>query len=330
VNKAILRGVVVIRLRTSLGCGLILLSFAAAARAQTRDAGRSVEVAVGERKATVTIGDKLFAEYDFASYARPILYPLLGPGQVSFVRHWPMRDDVPGEAHDHPHHKSLWFAHGDVNGVDFWSEKGSIRNQQIQPAETDGDAWPGLVAVNQWVGPDGPICREVATLRFAATDEARWVDCQYELSGETEIVFGDTKEGTFALRTHPGLNLTRAENGPPAGHAENSAGERDGAIWGRPARWVCYYGQIEEQDCGLAILDHPQNLRHPTTWHARDYGLVAANPFGLHDFLGQPRGSGEFRLPAGESLRLRYRVILFRGPFERQTIEDWFQEFGSR
>ena len=286
-----------------------------------------VTVEIGDSKAVVQAAGELFAEYDFTSYARPILYPLLGPGQVSLVRHWPMRADVAGEAHDHPHHKSLWFAHGDVNGLDFWSEKARIKNLRIGLASTESEEWPGLIAVNQWMGTEGVVCNESATLRFAAMEHTRFIDCRYQLTSEQEVVFGDTKEGTFALRTHPALNLTSTSDGPPPGHAENSEGDRDQAIWGKPARWVAYFGTIDGQPYGLAILDHPGNLRHPTTWHARDYGLVAANPFGLHDFLQRPRGAGDFRLKPGEALTLRYRVILFRGPYHRENIVGWFDQF---
>ncbi len=289
----------------------------------------TVTVTVGEAVATIKAGDELFAEYDFRQYARPILYPLLAPGQVSLVRHWPMRNDVPGEAHDHPHHKSLWFAHGQVNGFDFWSEKASIKNVSIEPAPGDDKVWPGFVAVNEWLGDGKPVCQETATLRFAAAEDWRMVDCKYELTSSEKVVFGDTKEGTFALRTHPALNLTAAENAPPPGHAENSAGERDQAIWGRPAEWVAYFGTIDDQAYGLAVLDHPENLRHPTTWHARDYGLVAANPFGLHDFLNQPRGAGEFVLEPGKTLTLHYRVVLFRGEYSRELVQGWFRDFSE-
>jgi hypothetical protein len=286
-----------------------------------------VTVAIAETKATIQADGELFAEYDFSTYARPIVYPLLAPGQVSLVRKWPMRDGVAGEAHDHPHHKSLWFAHGNVNGLDFWSEKAQIKNVRIGPTEPDEKAWPGLVAVNQWLGPDGVVCQETATLRFAASQDWRLVDCLYQLTADQEVLFGDTKEGTFALRTHAALNLTPTPDGPPAGHAENSGGERDQAIWGKPAQWVAYFGTIDGQEYGLAVLDHPQNLRHPTTWHARDYGLVAANPFGLHDFLQKPPGTGDYVLKPGDSLTLHYRVVLFRGPYRRENVGAWFEEF---
>ncbi len=299
------------------------------AQEQRSASDTGIRISVEKTKAVVTTGGDLFAEYDFASYSKPILYPLMAPGQVNITRNWPMRDDVVGEAHDHPHHKSLWFAHGDVNGLDFWSEKARIENDSVERIDDVNAAdWAGIVAHNRWMGKDGPVCREVGTLRFKATADQRFVDCDYVLTGDRDVTFGDTKEGTFALRTNPALNLTKSsDEAPPAGHAENSEGLHDKELWGQRAKWVSYFGKIDEQDFGIAIFDHPSNLRHPTTWHARDYGLVAANPFGLHEFQGEPAGSGRFVLKPGEKLHLRYQLVIFRGKFDRAQVEAWFDEF---
>ena len=267
--------------------------------------------------------------YDFTSYAKPILYPLKGPGGIEVTRNYPMKTGVPGEATDHEHHKSLWFAHGAVNGLDFWSEKARITATDVRLLRDETNNWPGFVANNLWLDRDKPILTEQATLRFADRGDVRFVDLDFVLTAETDVRFGDTKEGTFAIRTHPALQLKREDDSLPVGHAENSVGQTDGAIWGQQAEWVSYFGQIDGVDMGIAIFDHPENLRHPTTWHARDYGLVAANPFGLHDFLKQSAGSGDFDLPRGKQLRLHYRVAIYRGGFERKKISAWFDEFKS-
>ena len=128
-------------------------------------------------------------------------------------------------------------------------------------------------------------------------------------AGDAPVVFGDTKEGSFGMRLHPALRL----KGPVAiGHIRNSTGAVDGQVWGKRAAWVRYEGIVEDEPVGAVLFDHPGNLRHPTWWHARDYGLVAANPFGAHDFEGAPAGTGDFELPAGERLELRWRVTLYR------------------
>ena len=93
------------------------------------------------------------------------------------------------------------------------------------------------------------------------------------------VVFGDTKEGTFAIRVRPELQPKELEAKPGVkGRLVNSEGLVDGAAWGKRARWVDYSGAVEGAMVGIVMFDHPANLRHPTWWHARDYGLCGANP----------------------------------------------------
>jgi hypothetical protein len=281
----------------------------------------------------VICAGELFCGFDPGTYAKPIFYPVNWPGEVCATRHFPMREGVAGEADDHRHHKSLWFAHGNVNGVDFWSEKGVIKNQSVEVLTESGQR-VALASHNVWLDGESAICNETARFSFAATRASRIIDAEFELRAETgPVVFGDTKEGTFAIRTHPALQLTnavRAAKGLPLGQAINSDGITGPAVWGRRARWVYYTGEIDGQEVGLAILDHPTNLRHPTTWHARDYGLVAANPFGLHDFLNAAPGEGAVRLEIGQSLVLRYRVVLHGGSPDRDLVERLFEEFSRQ
>lgn len=294
------------------------------------DPPKPISIQQGDGFVSALTEGQVFATYDYSTYARPILYPLRGPGHVDLTRHFPMREGVPGEAADHPHHKSVWFAHGDVNGLDFWSEKARIANQSLEILEGDASRGPGWIAVNHWLKGDDTLLTERATIRFVDRGDLRLIDFEFQLTANTDVTFGDTKEGTFAIRTHPNLQLRRDDPSLPVGHAENSAGQTDGAIWGQPAKWVCYYGQIGDAPMGLALFDHPGNLRHPTTWHARDYGLVGANPFGLHDFLKQPAGSGDFSLPAGQRTTFRYCIALFGGDFAREKIEQWYSDFAGR
>ena len=100
-------------------------------------------------------------------------------------------------------------------------------------------------------------------------------------------------------------------------------------IWGKPARWVHYHGAIEGQPYSVTLFDAPGNLRHPTTWHAREYGLVAANPFGLSYFNGAGKGAGDFRLTQGQSRTFRYGVLIHRGELSVNDIEKHYQAFAD-
>lgn len=299
---------------------------------------------------TIKPRGELFAQFIFGETAefgvqpRPFVYPIIGPTGAAMTRNFPMREGVDNEATDHPHHTSLWFTHGNVNGIDFWTRgagKGVIRATRVERSDRLSNNSAGPEAVDavidiiesheEWIAPDGvKLIDGVSTLTFSQ-DGYRYIDCHYSLvpaAGVEKVTFGDTKEGTMAIRTHPALRL----KGPVAtGHCVNSEGHTDGACWGKRAKWVAYWGVIDGKTCGIAVFDHPTNLRHPTWWHARDYGLIAANPFGIHDFeKGQPRGAGDYTLEAGQTLSLRYRFVFFAGTAEEANIaghyEAWVAE----
>ena len=99
----------------------------------------------------------------------------------------------------------------------------------------------------------------------------------------------------------------------PAARMMASDGKINGEIWGTRQDWVDYTGPVHGELWGITMMDGPDNLRHPETWHARDYGLLAANPFGLHEFLHEAKGAGDFTLAPGQTLHLRYRLLFHPG-----------------
>ncbi len=278
---------------------------------------------------------ELLTAYHDQGFRKPILYPVNGPQQTMVMRHYPVKKGVPGEAVDHPHHKSIWFAHGDVNGVSFWDEQGEIKSIGKPVLSQDP---PSIVSQHSWESDGKVIATDTTKIRFGATTQSRsllddgwWIDYQVSVhASEGELKLGDTKEGTFAIRTHPNLRL---KNDPKqgvttaVGHALNSAGQTDLQLWGQKATWVAYSGQIDQVDVTLVMMDHPTNLRFPTTWHAREYGLVAANPFGLSYFQKQPKGAGDFIIPKGGHLEFRYRLVISPGTLTAPQIDRLFQEF---
>ena len=79
---------------------------------------------------------------------------------------------------------------------------------------------------------------------------------------------------------------------------------------------------------GIALFDHPANFRHPTNWHARDYGLLGANPFGLSVYEGPDR-NGEYLLPAGDTLEFRHRVYVHYGNAAESRVADRYRDYVS-
>ncbi len=289
---------------------------------------------VGDR-ILVTVDGQPFTEYRPGGPAGggghfPHLYPVHGPGGLALTRSWPM-SETEGEERDHPHHRSLWFAHGEVGPADasrpsdFWTGRGgsAIVHGQILAIES-GEAGV-LRTSSSWVAPGGDeLLQEERTMTFRAgnldTGQAwRAIDFEVRLrAGGGAVILGDTKEGTMAIRVAPTL---RHEGDRAAGSMRNSEGVEGAAVWGKRAAWVHYSGPIDGKPVGIAIFDHPENLRHPTWWHARAYGLFAANPFGVHDFEKAEKGTGDWTIPAGGELRLRYRLLFHDGVVSPEQLD---------
>lgn len=188
----------------------------------------------------VTLDGVEFTNYVHAGpgRAKPVLHPLRGPNGVPLTRSWPLGPLLAGEPKDHPHQESFWFAHGNVNGHDFWTGRGGAR---IEHVAIDSAADGVIEARCRWLAKDGTeVCRDRRTMRFAAEGDDRTIDHEITITaGATPVVFGDTKEGTMAVRVRPELTVA-AEGGASGGtgHYLNAAGDRDKRVWGRPAAWV--------------------------------------------------------------------------------------------
>ncbi len=270
-----------------------------------------------------------FATVHIAAEPRPYVWPLYAPGQVPVTRNHPMAERD-GEQSDHPHHQSLWLAHGNVNGFDFWHGKGHRERMVLATTLAKFGHEPyGLVQCEyNWLVDDNTVVlRESRQLRFHDDGDARMIDVFVELRATTDDVrFGDTKEGTFAMRLHPAL---RVDGKVASGDLRNSEGDHGKAVWGKRARWIADHGVVDGNSVGIAMFDHPKNLRHPTWWHARNYGLLAANPFGMHDFEKKPKGAGDFVLKKGESLSLRYRIVLYGEGWDDARMESAYADWAN-
>ncbi|MFY9343836.1 MAG: PmoA family protein [Planctomycetota bacterium] len=290
-----------------------LLCACASPRVDTQRDGDAVHVWIdGQPFGTVHCG----------ASPRPFVFPVIGPGGVAMTRSFPMAD-VAGETKDHPHHVSLWFAHGDVNGFDFWAGKRGERIEWDGRCEVASGEAGRVVCGYRWLAGDTLVCTEERELRFAAFgDDARTIDVIVTLRpAVTALVLGDTKEGTFAVRVREEL---RVDGSGGKARLIDSEGRRDGAAWGKRARWIDDTGIVDGREVGMALFDHPGNHAHPTWWHARTYGLLAANPFGVHDFERKPAGTGSLTVPVGGSLRLHYRVLLHGAGWDRARLDAAF------
>ena len=313
---------------------------------QAADAVPKVTLTPMADRVRVEIGGQLFTEYIFGDGAtKPYCYPVLASDGTPMTRDFPMKK-TGMEDTDHPWHRSLWFAHSIVNGVDFWNEgkgdkghspdaKGKTVQEKILET-TSGDVGV-LHTQDQWVAPDGKvICTDDRVIRFHGEGDARIMDFEVTLHAPTNepLVMGDNKDGTIAMRLAQWMTMPHKSNfqgatEPGAGHIVNSTGLRDNDVWGKRADWCDYYSPHEGKTYGVAIFDHPDNLRHPTWWQARDYGLFGANPFGKHDYENLPDQphAGDYTIPAGGDLTLRYRFYFHYGNEKDAGIAGRYAEY---
>lgn len=276
----------------------------------------------------IEIDGSLFTEYLVRSGAKPVLWPILGPTGQPMTRAYPM-GEIPGETKDHIHQRSLWFTHGDVNGISFWHENakhGTIVHRRF--AEVKSGAEATLITENDWVGPDNKkILTDECRLKFGVEENVRWIDFGITLKASSGLViFGDTKEGTFGVRVAETMRVD-AKTG---GRIINSHGQTDLAAWGRKAAWVDYHGPVGGQTVGIAIMNHPSSFRFPTFWHVRTYGLFAANPFGRREFPDGGKQDGSYTLSEGQTITLRYRVWLHKGDEKEGRVAAAYESYASQ
>ena len=317
-----------------LGTAIFLLNAWQASSAKA--ASPSVKLTQEPDRIRVEVDGELFTEYRFKGAPHVYYYPLLFPGGIPMTRSYPMVPDSKGEDHDHPHHRSLWFSHGDVNGIDFWSEiakAGSIVHDKFLEVTSGRDS--GVIrSANKWVATDGKvICTDETTFRVFSGKGLRTIDFEVTLKASegSDVTLGDTKEGTMALRLNETMRLkpNKENTGKPGGQIVQSSGVTGDKTWGKQAEWCDYSGPINGKIMGVAIFDHPSNPRHPTWWHVRDYGLFAANPFGVHDFEKKPAGTGNMLIPAGKSVTFRYRIVLHEGDEKQADIATLYKTFAT-
>ncbi|HXA04836.1 MAG TPA: PmoA family protein [Bryobacteraceae bacterium] len=305
-------------------------------------AQQNVEVQRKEKQIEITIGGKPFTTYYFdEAVAKPYLMPLRSAQGTIVTRGYPVGNEVPpGSERDksfEPHQRPLYFAHGNIGGLDFWGEEvfakffndhgkqeyGHMVMEKIDEAR-GGDA--GVIKAQfSLQGPRGRVIGdETQAFTFRGDDHTRVIDCEFTVRATNgPLTFGDSKEGTFGIR------VAKELDSPPA-HMVNSQGaEGEKAIWGKRADWVDYDGKVEGEDLGIAVLDHPKSFRHPTTWHARGYGLLAANPFGLRDFTRDPNQDGSWTIPERKSLTFRYRVVIHHGDYKTANIAEAYQKYAA-
>jgi hypothetical protein len=325
-----------------------ILLFASAALAAAQ-----VKIAPGPEKIAVEIGGKPFGDFYVAGkdITKPYLWPLRAASGTYVTRAFPMEKaaDETGFPVDHLHQRGMWMAHEVVTPastgikMDFWNndpsyattprkgaEKDTLGVMKLKkPVEVKSGANQGTItAVFDWVDMKGerpPVLTENRVMTFYQDPAMRIVDVDATLTALEKVTFGDSKDGFFGIRMRPVLQEDKG-----TGRIRNADGlVTEKELWGKPSKWADYSGEVAGEKVGLAILDHPSNPHHPVRWHARAYGLFAANPFGLAVFTNDKSQSGAVTLEKGQSLRFRYRVVIHPGDAATAKIEEAWTKFAA-
>jgi hypothetical protein len=310
------------------------------------------------RRVDVTIDGQPFTSYIWPeSQMKPALYPILTEKGAPVTRGFPL-DPRPGERTDHPHQVGLWLSYGSVNGIDFWNNStarkpeeqakmGRTRQAKVVEA-TSGPAEGKLRVATEWLVPgDEVVLDEDTTFVFRVGPAGRLIERTTTLTARVPVVFADNKEGFFGMRVARGLEhpsrepaiFTDAEGRPTSvpvldntsatGLYRSSEGKEGEEVWGTRGRWVALSGRAGTESVTVAILDHPKNPGAPTYWHARGYGLFAANPLGQKELSG---GKDELnlKLEEGKSATFRYLVLVTSKGFAAPAVEELWKDFAKR
>ena len=290
-------------------------------------AGTDVKFVQDTNKIDILIGGNLLTTYRYGSeLTKPILYPVKSPSGIVLTRGFPF-EKIPGESNDHPHHTGIFFTYDKVNNDGFWNNATSP--PQIKHIKTTKMESGQLSTISHWVGKSGKtLLEEKRDMVFSAEPNQYVIDFNITLTAQDEkIVFGDTKEGMFAIRVADWLS----EEKGTGKYLDSQGNIGEPNIWGKKATWARLEGNKNGKTIGIAIFNHPASACYPTYWHTRGYGLFSADPLGQLDFLKgrnvenpQPLN---FTLQPGQNAVFRFRMIIYEGPKPAEQLEREFQNF---
>ena len=346
----------ILKIRLLPICFIVLVSSCTAQKEKT--ARIQLVQNAEEQKVDVLIDGQLFTSYIYPStIKKPVLYPLITPKGTKITRKFPLEASI-GERVDHPHHVGVWFNYGDVNGLDFWNNSdsipvekrehyGTIVHKEIISAK-DGDDEAQLEVAMDWVSPSGEVLlKENTTFVFKGAGDEYSIDRITKLTAANGVVnFNDNKEGVLGIRLTREMELPSDKpdiftdangiattvkvlnNEGVNGNYLNAEGVEGLDCWGLRSDWMNLSSKIGDETISLAILDHKNNMGYPTYWHARGYGLFAANPLGQAVF-SDGKETLDFKLNANESTTFKYRIILSNKNLNSEILNAKFAEFSA-
>ena len=281
---------------------LVLTQFTFYPAARADSSQRKMSVESREDRLIFRFGETEIAHYVFRDGAipRPYFAHVKTPAGTQATRNHP---PIQGEdATDHATmHPGIWMAFGDLDGQDFWRNKASIDHVEFVESPHCDDQSAAFVERKRYVADNGQeVCIELFRWKLHAIGGGFLMEWDSTFTSDRDFYFGDQEEMGLGVRVATPL----AEKS--GGLLRDSEGrEHATRIWSQASRWCDYRGTIDNRSVGIAVLCHPDNFR-PSWMHARNYGFMAANPFGRKAM--KKGDQSKVIVKPGEPFKLRYGI----------------------
>ncbi|MEO2015546.1 MAG: PmoA family protein [Fuerstiella sp.] len=302
-------------------CTFLLLT-ATAALSNAQPSADRVSFHNGPGTLVIKVKDTPITSYVYHDdkIPRPYFAHVTAPGGTQVSRNHP---PVPGQDRtDHDTmHPGIWMAFGDLDGTDFWRNKARIRHVKFEQPPKDGAGLGSFVELKHYLRPDDSVvCRELFRCSVSVQPGGYLLIWDSTFTSDDEFYFGDQEEMGIGIRVATPVSEIR-------GGMLRDARGRSGAqkIWSQSAAWCDYSGDIDGKQIGMTLMCHPDNFRD--SWmHARDYGFVAANPFGRK---AMHKGeTSRVVVKPGENLRLKYAIWIHSGSAgEKSAIDEAYRNY---
>lgn len=252
----------------------------------------------------IAIGGEPFATYVFrdATIPRPYFAHVRAPGGNQVTRnHPPVEGKDPT---DHAsYHPGIWLAFGDIDGADFWRNRAQVKHVRFVTAPEGGPGRGGFSVLNHYESDGRTVCEETCRYAFETRPQGYLLTWDSEFrSDDADFTFGDQEEMGLGVRVATPISVAHGGRILNSDRLMNEKG-----VWGKQARWCDYSGTVDGDRIGMLLMPNPANFR-PSWFHARDYGLLLANPFGRNAFTQGPKSA--VTIKRGVPFRLRFGVLI--------------------
>ncbi len=234
---------------------------------------------------------------------------------------------------DHPWHRALWFAWKQINGLNYWEEDRKTGLSEGRTEVTSVKVDPGqdhsarIEMSLSYHPPDQPaVLTEKRLLVVSAPDKVGRYRIDWHSTfkaGQKDVLLDRTpipgEKNGVGHGGYAGLSV-RVAKSLRDWRVVDAEGRTAMECHRKGARWLDFSGMTANgKPGGIAIFDHPSNVRHPSPW----FLVLNPNvPFGY--FSPAVLFEKPYTLSAGKTLTLRYRILIHPGRADKAMLEaEW-------